>query len=89
MPKVIFTDNLKRHVDCPPMDVGGDTVRAALAQVFEINQKLKGYIVDDQGRLRKHMLIAVDGQMIHDRIHLSDKVKPDSEIYVLQALSGG
>ena len=35
------------------------------------------------------MLIAIDGELITDRIRLSDAVKPDSEIHVIQALSGG
>jgi hypothetical protein len=35
------------------------------------------------------MLVFVDGQQIGDRDRLSDAVRPTSEIYVMQALSGG
>ena len=31
MSRVSFTDNLKRHVACPPQDVSGATVRARWA----------------------------------------------------------
>lgn len=89
MPRVIFTENLKRHIDCPPADVEGQTVHDALHAVFALNPKLAHYVVDDQGRLREHMLIAVDGELVSDRLRLSDPVKPDSEIHVIQALSGG
>ena len=89
MPYVLFTDNIQRHVACPPAEVPGETVRQVLDAVFQTNPKARGYILDDQGALRKHMNIFVDGEMIEDRQHLSDPAGPDSEICVMQALSGG
>lgn len=89
MPRVTFTQNLKRHVECPTEFVEGKTVSEALDAVFVRNKQLRSYVLDDQGRLRPHMLIAVDGSVIEDRVRLSDTVHADSEIHVLQALSGG
>jgi hypothetical protein len=89
MAKVFFTANLRRHVDCASMDAGGLTVREVLAQVFAAQDRLGAYVLDDQGALRKHMTILVDGQRIRDRDRLSDAVSPASEIWVMQALSGG
>lgn len=89
MPRVVFTPHLKRHLDCPDRDVGGGTVREALQQVFAENEKLRGYILDDLARLRQHVVIFIDGNTIQDRLHLSDPVTGNSEIYVMQALSGG
>ncbi len=89
MPQVVFTENLKRHVDCAPAQVGGETVGEALGQVFESNPRLGRYVLDDQGALRKHMLVFVDGLPAKDRIRLSDPVEASSEIFVMQALSGG
>lgn len=86
---VVFTANLRRHVECPTETVDAATVRAALDAVFADNPRLRGYILDDQGALRYHMSIFVDGQQITDRVHLSDPVRAASEIYVMQALSGG
>ena len=37
----------------------------------------------------EHMGILVDGTPLRDRKQLSDPVRPDSRIHVLQALSGG
>ena len=84
-----FTDNLRRHVPCPPQSSTGDTVRAVLDDVFRDNAALKSYLLDDQGRLRKHVLIFVNTEKIADRTRLSDAVRPDDEIFVFQALSGG
>lgn len=89
MVRVCFTANLKRHLDCAEATVSGASVREALDAVFETQQKLRGYVLDDQSRLRQHMVIFIDGKMIVDRVHLSDAISPDSEIYVMQALSGG
>ena len=64
-------------------------MREVLDTVFAENTRLRGYVVDERGSLRKHMTIFVDGQILLDRRSLSDEVGPDSEIYVMQALSGG
>ncbi len=89
MPQVVFTANLQRHVACEPQQTGGSTVREALDAVFAANEKARGYVLDEQGALRKHMIIFIDGEMIKDRVRLSDPVPPNGEIYVMQALSGG
>lgn len=89
MAVVVFTENLRRHVDCPTREVAGATVAAVLATVFEENPRLRGYVLDERGVLRRHMVVFVDGRQIVDRIHLSDAVEPGSEVHVLQALSGG
>lgn len=89
MATVVFTANLKQHVDCPDVSVEADTVASALDFVFAENSSLKNYVLDDQKRLRKHMVIFVDGKPIKDRETLSDPIEETSEIYVMQALSGG
>lgn len=89
MPQVFFTSHLQRFLDCPAKEVSGDTVHAVLSAVFADAPRLRGYLLDDQGRLRQHVTVFVDGRMIRDRGGLSDSVAPDSEIYVMQALSGG
>ncbi len=89
MAKVFFTANLRRHVECSSMEAEGATVAEVLARVFSIQDRLGTYVLDDQGGLRKHMTILVDGQRIRDIEKLSDKVGPASEVWVMQALSGG
>jgi hypothetical protein len=89
MASVAFTKNLERHVPCPRVDVPGSTLREVLDHVFAANPRLRGYVLDEQGVLRKHMVVFIDGRQVLDRTALSDEVAPTSEVYVMQALSGG
>ena len=89
MATVVFTQNLKRHVECPDVSAPGASVAEVLDRVFADHPRLRGYVVDERGALRKHMVIFIDGRQIDDRQQLSDPVLPGSELYVMQALSGG
>lgn len=89
MPVVVFTPALQRHVACPDARVTAATVREALEIVFAERPKARGYILDDAGALRHHVVVFVDGVAIADRQRLGDAVSESSEIYVMQALSGG
>jgi molybdopterin synthase sulfur carrier subunit len=89
MAKVVFTPNVQRHVGCPTAEAAGATVREVLEKVFADNPQARGYVLDDQSALRRHMTIFVDGQMVRDRTRLGDAVTATSTIYVFQALSGG
>lgn len=89
MARVNFTPNLQRHVSCPPADVAGATVREVLDAAFAENERARAYVLDDQGMVRKHITIFVNGQQISDRERLGDPVPAGAEIYVMQALSGG
>ena len=89
MPHVSFTPNLHRHLDTPSLEVGGDTVAAVFEQVFRARPELRGYLLDDQGRLRRHVAVFVDGRRARDTRTLGDPVAADSEVCVVQALSGG
>ena len=74
MAKVVFTPNVQRHVDCPEAEAPGRTVREVLDNVFADNPQARGYVLDDQSALRRHMTIFVDGRMIRDRARLADPV---------------
>lgn len=89
MARVIVGANIQRHVECPPQDVQGATVAEALEAVFAQNNRLRSYVLDDQGEVRKHMNIFVDGALLRDRVRQSDKIDADTEIHIIQALSGG
>src|SRR5690606_30416383 len=71
MAHVSFTSNIQRHVECPPSEAPGRTVREVLDVVFAANPRARGYVLDDQGALRKHMVIFIDGDTIRDRRALS------------------
>ena len=89
MPTVRFTRNIQRHVACPTRDVNGETLREVLDEYFQSNEQARGYVLDDQGQIRQHMVIFIDGAQARDRERLSDRVEPNAVIDVIQALSGG
>lgn len=89
MARVYFTPNLVRHIGDQNGVSPGTTVRDVLDAHFKLKPHVRGYVLDDQGALRRHMNIVVCGAPIKDRIQLSDPVPDHGEIYVIQALSGG
>jgi hypothetical protein len=89
MATVSFPSVLRRHVACEPMQALGRTVREVVDAVFTRRPDLRGYLLDDQGGLRKHIALFVDGQQVRDRAELSDSVRADSKLEFFQALSGG
>jgi hypothetical protein len=89
MPSVQFTSHLRKVAPTAAITVGGTTLRLALDEVFVQHPKVKSYVLDDQERLRKHVVIFVDGARIGGGSDLMLPVSPSAQIYVLQALSGG
>lgn len=89
MALVRFTPNIQRHVTCGDQHMPGDTVRSALDAYFASNTLARSYVLDDQGGLRRHMTIFIDGQPLRDRQQLSDPVTARSTVFIFQSLSGG
>ena len=89
MPTVSFTSALQRFLAAPPAQVDCATVSEALAVVFASRPTLRGYVLDDQGALRRHVNVFVNGELVRDRARLSDTVDANDDIYVFQALTGG
>lgn len=89
MVRVVFPAVLQRHIACPPVEVEGATVAAALEAAFADQGPLRGYLLDEHGALRPHVTAFVDGNVVRDRVRLTDPVRPTSLIEILQALSGG
>jgi hypothetical protein len=89
MAQVTLTSHLARHVPCPPRAVAGGTVRDVLEAYFAEEPRVRGYVLDDQGALRKHVVIFVDGQQLTNRGDLGQPVSETASLYIMQALSGG
>jgi molybdopterin synthase sulfur carrier subunit len=89
MAHVAFTSQLQRFTETPEIDTSAATLREALAAAFEVNPRLRHYVLDEQGHLRQHVVIFIGGRRVVDRIGLSDALAAQDRVYVLQALTGG
>ncbi len=89
MTTLSFSPNLLRHVETLPARIEGTTVRQVLEAYLRAHPDVRGYVLDDQGALRKHVAIFLNQSLIHDRVELSDPVHDNDELFVAQALSGG
>jgi len=90
MATVDWTPHLRQHLfDTSRRTYSGATLAAVLNAAFADEPRLRGYVLDDQDRLRQHVTVFINGSLIRDRVRLSDAVTDADEIYVFQALSGG
>ena len=89
MPTVTFAPALTRHVPCPPQAVEAGTLRHALDAAFTAAPSLRAYVLDEQGAVRKHVAVFVNGEMIASRSELGQPLRPQDRVMVIQALSGG
>ena len=85
-----FTYALKRfYPDLNDLEVEVKNVNEVLEKIDLKYPGIKNYLVDDRGALRKHVNIFVDGELILDREKMTDRLKNESEVFIMQALSGG
>jgi len=89
MAQVHFTSWLRQVVPDGPLIAEGATVGDALGVLFSERPHVRGYVLDEQGRLRKHVCIFADGVRLPHQAALGQSIRPDSTLYVMQALSGG
>lgn len=90
MPTVRFTGHLRRYFpDLQELSLSGASVAEVVQGLELLHPGLRSYLLDDQGGLRKHVNIFVDQRQVADRRGLSDAVSGESEVFIVQALSGG
>ena len=97
MPRVVIASALAKWLTASPtvgasevaVDVNGMTVRDCLDHLFTIYPTLRGYVLDETGTLRHHVVAFVNGEAVADKLTLSEPVPPDGELFLFQALSGG
>jgi molybdopterin synthase sulfur carrier subunit len=89
MPTVEFAPALTRHVACPSQQVQAPTLRLALEAAFEAAPAMRPYVLDEQGAVRKHVAVFVNGVMIASRSDLELPLATSDQVMVIQALTGG
>ena len=71
------------------LEVAGDTVDEVLNSLFLLHPSLRGYVLDEQGVVRHHVAVIVDGEAVRDKRNLAQPLGKHGELYIMQALSGG
>lgn len=92
MARVEFTPHLYQffpHLQGKEHVVDAATVAEVVREMEQVAPGLSFYVCDERGRLRRHVNVFVDGRMLADRKKLTDPVKQDSRVLIMQALSGG
>ena len=90
MPHIAFTRHLQRFFPAlAEGEVPGATVREVIDELDRRHPGFASYVVDDTGRLRRHVNVFIGEEPIQDRERLGDVLAPDDRVFILQALSGG
>ena len=90
MALVSFTRHLARYFPTlESVEIAAATVRELVAELDRRHPGLASYVVDEAGRLRRHVNIFVGDEPVRDREALSDALAPDARVFIMQALSGG
>lgn len=90
MAHVTFTPHLTRFFpELAEGDIEAATVRELVQALDRRYPGFASYVVDEAGRLRRHVNIFVGEEPIRDRDALSDRLEPATPVFIVQALSGG
>lgn len=89
MAQVEFAPALQRHHRCERQRIDETTLGATLERAFRAAPALRDYVLDEQGAVRKHVAVFINGELVHDRRNLDRPIGADDHVYVAQALSGG
>ncbi len=85
--KVRIPDPLRSYTQQQKVvEAEGATVAALLLDLDGRYPGLRFRMVDEQGRIRKHMKVFVNDESVRD---LATPITPRDEITIMQALSGG
>jgi sulfur-carrier protein len=86
MPRVILTGSVQQHAGgLGAVEVGGETAGAVIQALEASFPALRGWIVDERGTLRRHVKLFLGGVAVS----LDATVRPNDELHIVAAISGG
>ena len=96
MARVVLASALARWLSPAPaadrevaVEVRGASVGEVLEGLFAMHPGLRRYVLDEHGAPRRHVALFIDGQALQPKTDLARPLGEASELYVMQALSGG
>jgi len=84
--KVLIPSALRSYTEHKTVDASGATLAAVLADLERSYPGIRFRMIDEQQRIRPHIRFFVGAEQVRDLTH---ELRPDDELLIVQALSGG
>jgi molybdopterin converting factor small subunit len=84
--KVLIASPLRPYTGASEVEAEGATLGALLDDLDRRYPGIRFRMIDEQGQVRRHMRIFVDGTQVFDLAHA---LAGGEEVCIVQALSGG
>lgn len=84
--KVLIPNALQSYTRQTWVEADGETLEAVLADLDRQYPGIRFRMIDEQGRIRRHIRFFYERDMVFD---LSRPLRADGELLIVQALSGG
>jgi molybdopterin converting factor small subunit len=68
------------------VEIDADDLAAVFAELDRLFPGIRFRVIDEQGRMRRHMRVFVNDEAVRD---LTTTLAPTDEVTIMQALSGG
>jgi molybdopterin synthase sulfur carrier subunit len=86
MPRVVLTGSIRQHAgDRGVVQVSGATARAVVKALEASSSGLRGWVIDEQGALRRHVRLFLGGVAVS----LDAPIGADDELHIVASISGG
>ena len=84
--KVLIPSALRAYTESAQAEASGATLADMLDALDRQYPGIRFRMIDEQGRIRRHIRIFFDGEQVRD---LAQPLRADGELIIVQALSGG
>lgn len=84
--KVLIPSALRSYTESAQASAEGPTLGALLDDLDRRYPGIRFRMIDEQGRIRRHIRFFIDGEQEFD---LNRSLAPTQEVVIVQALSGG
>jgi molybdopterin converting factor small subunit len=83
---VLIPTSLRSYTGQRQVEASGSTLAAVVADLDRRFPGIRFRMIDEQDRMRRHIRFFVNGDQTFD---LAQPLRPDDEVHIVQALSGG
>jgi sulfur-carrier protein len=89
MVTITFAAHFQRHVSIAAQTLIAQTIGEAIDKACEAAPAMRHYVLDDQGNIRKHVAVFIDGVLLLPRTDMQRALRDGAQVHIIQALTGG